>query len=113
MTEFFVQLREHAIKTIWIGIVEEEHFHLITLWMTQGARDELRPKSGSTDPNHEQVFECAPRATNFGRLHVCGESLDGIDGLLDFPTNLRGRRQLWIAQPIMANHPIFIGIGNV
>src|SRR5256885_9946769 len=38
--------------------------------MAQSAGDKLRPKSGSPDPNDEQIFERAARAANRSEEHT-------------------------------------------
>ena len=49
---------------------------------------------------------------DFPGVNIAGESLDTFVRSFDICAKLRGGRQRGIPQPIMANHPFLIGIGD-
>ena len=49
---------------------------------------------------------------NLPRVDFVREFLDSGDSIFNFFANFRRWRKLWISQPIMSHHPIFIRIGD-
>ena len=43
-------------------------------------------------------------------MHVGRELFDARVGLFDIGAQLRGRREVWIAQPVMADHSLFVRV---
>jgi hypothetical protein len=107
-----VELIQDAIHAVGVGIVEEEQPDFVGFRVAERMRDELRSESRAADADEQQLGERAIYSVNSSSVHVCRKLFDSSDRVLDFGADFGVRRQFRIAQPIMANHPVFVGVGD-
>src|SRR5439155_8243882 len=95
-----------------ICIVEKVNRQLIGDWLAQGVGDELWPKRRTAYADQKQILKHPGCGLELPSMNLCGETFYALDCLLYFLTNGRGRREGRIAQPVMSDHPILVGIGD-
>ena len=103
---------QHLVHAVGIRVVEKEGPEPIGPGLPEGMGDELRAQRRAADPNHQQVAEGAGGARDLAGVNLLAESFDGRQRGLDFPPDLRRGSQRRRAQPIMADPPLFVRVGD-
>jgi hypothetical protein len=105
------ELINHRVHAGGVGVVEEEDGQLRTL--ADGFGDELRAERRAADADEQELLEFfAVGSGQLAGMHLGGECLELGERAGDRLLQLRRRRELRIAQPIVADHPAFVGIGD-
>ncbi len=110
--EILADFPEDPVEAVGIGVVEEINRHQIAR-RPERIRDELRPERGAADPDQENALEwLAARRRDAAHVNVGGELLYSLPRVGDLAAQLVVRRELRIAQPVMADHALFVGVGD-
>ena len=105
-------LGERALHAVGIGIVEEERIHFIFTGPRQRIGNELRPQRRAADADNQKMLELpALLRHHFAAVNLRGERFDALQNLRDLRAQIVGR-QIGVAQPIMADHALFVGVGD-
>ncbi len=81
--------------------------------MAHGLGDKLRPERGTADADEQKLLEGLTIGSfHLARMHLRGEGLEIRERTSDRLFQLRRRREIRIAQPVVADHPAFVGIGD-
>ena len=110
LAQLAAELREHLVHAVGIGVIEKVNRHLVRRRLTQRRRDELRSERRATDADDEHVLERALRARDFAGVNFSRERLDRGECFLDGLPQFRLRRERGVAQPVMADHALLVGI---
>ncbi len=70
------------------------------------------PERGAADADQQHVGEFRAAGGDLAAVDGGGEVLDIGLGLLDFLAQFRGGRKRGIAQPVVADHALFVGVGD-
>ncbi len=112
LAEAAADVREHGVDAVRIRVVEEVDGHLVAGAPEAAERlaDELGPEGRAADPDHEQFAEFSGGSGDFPPVDLSGEFLDRREGRGDLMRQLRGRRELRRAQPVVADPAILVGV---
>jgi hypothetical protein len=106
------ELDEDAIETVRIGVVEKVNVHRIAR-RSQRIGDELRPKGGTTDSDQQDVLKSlSVFRRDLSSVHIRCKLFDARISFFDVRAQFRIWSKSRIAQPVMADHALLIGIGD-
>jgi len=74
--------------------------------------DELRAEGRAADADHEEVLEFAARTSDRAAMDFRDEVVDRGERAGDLGRDFASRRQMWRAQPVMADHAVLVGVGD-
>ena len=98
-----------AIHSVGISVVEEPGFY--GGLCAESFVDELGTESRSADADDEDVFEeSALGWGDFAGVNFCREGFQRDDGFGDLSFDLVIRSKVGIAEPVVADHTLFIGV---
>ena len=101
-----------AVDAVRIRVVEEVNRQRRTC-RSQRIGHQLRAKRGATDAHDQHaVVLRSVRCQDPAFAHVFGKLQRGVQRRRNLVFQLRRRRQIGIAQPVMADHAAFVWIGN-
>ena len=103
---------EDVVDAVGVGVVEEVHRELVLARRAEGGTDELRAERGAADADDQKVLELALGPGNGAGVNLGGEVLDGGQGGVDCRCELGCGREVRGAQPVMADHPVLVGVGD-
>jgi len=63
-------------------------------------------------PINKKFFEGPAGTANFSGVNTRRKIFNFLKSSFNFLANFRRRRKLWVAEPVVTNHAIFIGISN-
>jgi hypothetical protein len=108
----FTEPLEDAIESVRVRVIEEGDIHRIGR-LAERVGDELRSESRAADPDEQDVFEFF----STGRRDLPGVDIGrelpdlGIR-FFDVRAQLWRWREFWIAQPVMADHPVLVRVDD-
>ena len=104
---------QHARQAVGVGVVDEVRHHLVGRVVPQRVGHEHGSQGRAADPDREQLGEAAGRLRfDLRRVDLGGERLDRRERAADLRRDLGGWGEVWRAQPVVADHPVFIGVGD-
>src|SRR5688572_26782929 len=104
----FAEPVEDAIESVRVRVIEEGDIHRIGR-LAERIGDELRSKSGAADPDEQDMFEFSGTGRrDFPGVNIGRELPDPRIRFLDVRAQLWRWREFWIAQPVMADHPVLV-----
>ena len=81
--------------------------------VAEGVGDELRSERRAADPDREDPREPRRvRRLDRAAVHVRRRTLDRGERLADLGVDRGRRRELRAAEPVMADHPVLVGVGD-
>jgi hypothetical protein len=81
--------------------------------MIQRVCHELWPERRAADPDEEDVFEAfSIFGPDLSGVNIRRKLFDAFVRIFDICAKFRARRQCGITEPIMTDHPPFVGIGD-
>ena len=107
-----VELVEHEVVSVGIGVIEKEHFHLVRFRRAQSLRNELGAERGTAYAYAKDIFKFPVRARDFAAVDLFGKTLYLGDVALNLRLDFGSGRELRRAEPIVADHSVFVGIGD-
>ncbi len=105
------ELGDDGIHPGGVGVVEEVEGKPRVL--ADGFGNELRAERGTADADEQDLFEMATGWRGDGAgVDFFREALQVVDGIGDGAAQFLGRGEGGIAQPVVADHAAFIGVGD-
>ena len=110
--QLIVDLVEDAVEAIWISVVEKVNAERI-FCRAERISDEFWPQCRAADANGKNVLKFFFAAVfNFSAMDIGREFLDARIGRLYLATQVSVRREVGFAQPVVADHSLFVRIRN-
>ena len=98
------------IESVWIGVVQKINVHRIG-GRAESLCDKLRTQRRTANPDQKNVLEfLSVRGRDLSGMNIGRERLDLFVRLFDVAAKIGIRSQRRIAQPIVADHAVFIRI---
>jgi len=107
-----LKLPENEVNAVGVGVVDEVDGELVAAGLGERVGDEFGAEGGAADADAEDVFEGAGGAFDFALVHLGGEVLDALDGGFDVVADGGGGREAGVAEPVVADHAVFVGVGD-
>lgn len=110
-SEFIADLGENAADAVGVGVIEEGDIEG-RIGGGDGFGDELGAESGAADADDEDAGEFATSGGgDIAGVDVGGELEGGGEGGGDLGLEI-GRGEGGVAQPVVADHAVFVGVGD-
>jgi hypothetical protein len=104
-------LGEHRVHAGGVGVVEEEDRHAGVL--ADGLGDELRSERRAADADEQDLLEISAVGwRDHAGVDFHGEVLELRERAGDRLFQLRRGGEVRVSQPVMADHPAFVGVGD-
>lgn len=89
-----VELVEHEVVSVGVGVVEKEHFHLVRFRRAQSLRNELGAERGTAYAYAKDIFKFPVRARDFAAVDLFGKTLYLGDVALNLRLDFGSGREL-------------------